>query len=326
MIVLKRYKPDDLIGYEFLSRRFPDNLEFRRKVRILKAGYRGECRADREWDEIELPKQHYLFHDYESISKTKVRVQMDTIYLCRNFILIVEIKNIAGTVIFENPQHQFIRIGEDGEMESFTNPINQVMRHRQWMYELIKPLSIRIPIIPTVVFANSTTIIKNAPSQYSVFHLSGLRQELKRWHEQMPPKLSISQLEEVRNLLQSNYQRKLFSLPLTMQSLEKRAQCDSCLQPLSYKRNKILCQKCGQKPPELFYQLLNEYRVIWGEWICNNDLRGYLGIKGCSSASKVLKKYNFDKKGSFRSTCYHIPRSIQDELDLVDFDDLEKVE
>ena len=42
MIALERTLPDDLVGYRFLSRRFPTNNDFAEKYRNLRAGLIGE--------------------------------------------------------------------------------------------------------------------------------------------------------------------------------------------------------------------------------------------------------------------------------------------
>ena len=52
MIVLERTLPDDLVGYRFLTRRFPANNEYAEKYRNLCAGLIGEILVDRELDEL----------------------------------------------------------------------------------------------------------------------------------------------------------------------------------------------------------------------------------------------------------------------------------
>ncbi|MGM0851725.1 MAG: nuclease-related domain-containing protein [Bacillota bacterium] len=89
-------------------------------------------------------------------------IQIDTLILTRNFILILEIKNIAGSLEFRTEFEQFSRT-LNGEVTGFPNPISQANRYKihltQW------PQKKRLPIIPIeflVVFTNSSSLISTS--------------------------------------------------------------------------------------------------------------------------------------------------------------------
>ncbi|WP_391367865.1 nuclease-related domain-containing protein [Lysinibacillus sp. KU-BSD001] len=71
-----------------------------------------------------------LFHAY-SFCLNGFSYQVDTVFVCKQFMLILEIKNMVGEIHFDEEKHQFIRIKQDGKVEGFRNPINQVKRTYQ---------------------------------------------------------------------------------------------------------------------------------------------------------------------------------------------------
>ncbi|WP_397541172.1 nuclease-related domain-containing protein [Rossellomorea aquimaris] len=60
------------------------------------AGYHGECKVDRQLSTID--DEHMLVHNDLCIPMGESFFQIDTLIFTRNFILILEIKNIAGSM------------------------------------------------------------------------------------------------------------------------------------------------------------------------------------------------------------------------------------
>ncbi|QIZ10612.1 NERD domain-containing protein [Priestia megaterium] len=71
------------------------------------AGYWGEIALANYVKE--LPHDKYLiFHDLQ-LQYNGIHFQIDTLLLSQNYILIIEAKNIAGTLTFDNVFKQLIR-------------------------------------------------------------------------------------------------------------------------------------------------------------------------------------------------------------------------
>ena len=174
----------------------------------ITAGYHGELRVDREWEDIRLDKAHLLLHDFEGYNNQGFSHQIDTIFICPYFILVVEIKNIAGRIDLDEDKHQLIRTKKDGQQESFSNPIDQVERHVSFVQQLVRQRQITIPIIPAIISANPHAIIGKTPPQFLIFNVSGLRKKLQQLFEKYPTKMiSTEQL----NCITSSY----FCLPIS---------------------------------------------------------------------------------------------------------------
>jgi hypothetical protein len=79
------------------------------------------------------------------------------------FILILEVKNITGTLYFDQLHHQLIRTTTDQE-EAFPDPILQTRRHRLQLKSWINTHQIpAIPITSLVVISNPTSKNQSHP-------------------------------------------------------------------------------------------------------------------------------------------------------------------
>ncbi|WP_341302558.1 nuclease-related domain-containing protein [Lysinibacillus sp. FSL H8-0500] len=106
---------------EEMIRRLPSSHhEYRNydeHLRRIQAGFAGEQCVDAEWLEIELPSPHYFLHNFQTINRFGSTHQMDTIFLCPHFVLILEIKNITGILSYHAAFSQFSRTTAEGVVE-----------------------------------------------------------------------------------------------------------------------------------------------------------------------------------------------------------------
>lgn len=309
MIILERTLPDDFVGYRFLARRFPTNTDFAVKYRNLCAGIIGELLVDREMDELILGEDHFIFRNYESKSHTQKSIQIDTLYISKKFILTLEVKNISGHVRFEQMQHQFIRTKDSGEMESFTNPVNQAIRHQQWLQQQLVQLNVRLPIISAIIFTNPSTIISSPPSHMPVFHLSGLRYELPKWNTMYKECINDYQLQKLKNHFINIYSRRAFNMPSNIETIAKSVLCPNCHQELFYYRT-LRCRQCTL-PINYINVVLNEFRVIWGNTISVRQLYDYCQFRSTKSAYLFIKSKEFQKVNNRKLAQYVIPTNIE---------------
>lgn len=174
---MELFRPSHMLIYEVLQRRAIVNENVRQELQTrhltLNAGYAGERRVDHEWREINVPGQ--LLHDFTCRNVVGNTHQIDTIFICKHFILVLEIKNVSGRIDFDDKRRQFLRTREDGTIESFNNPIDQVKRHRDLLVEASLDWPFYVPIEAFIVIANPSTVIGRVSSEVQVFNVSGLR-------------------------------------------------------------------------------------------------------------------------------------------------------
>jgi Nuclease-related domain len=131
MIVKKRERPVLIDQLEALLRRLPNEHPKRRQIleeynKVMR-GYRGELSLNYPLSFL-LEDQYYILHDVRLFDGIHY-FQMDTLIASKKFFLIIEVKNIAGTLTFNTEFPQIIRSTEEKE-EAFPDPVNQVIRHR----------------------------------------------------------------------------------------------------------------------------------------------------------------------------------------------------
>ncbi|WP_107941961.1 nuclease-related domain-containing protein [Metasolibacillus fluoroglycofenilyticus] len=145
--------------------------KFKDELIRLQQGLSGERYVDRCWQDMQLEEQHYLLHDFQTNAH-----QIDSIFLCDKFILLVEIKNIAGRVDFDEARYQFTRKLEDGTVHGFRNPLDQVRRHQRMLRAVVRNL----PVLYAIVFSHPKTIIGHIPKGEPIFHCSGLEFHIRK--------------------------------------------------------------------------------------------------------------------------------------------------
>ncbi|WP_162357091.1 nuclease-related domain-containing protein [Metabacillus mangrovi] len=126
MIAKKRTLPLHLLKIQALLRRLPPSHKqislITEDMNKSTAGYKGELAADYYLSLFDQPSR-YIFHDLR-LPHAHTYFQMDTLYLSPSFALIIEVKNISGTLIFEPGLNQMIR-SKDGIKTGFADPILQ---------------------------------------------------------------------------------------------------------------------------------------------------------------------------------------------------------
>lgn len=79
---------------------------------------------------------------------------MDSLLLSQNYILILEVKNISGTLLFDHNFQQLIRT-LDGTEEAYPYPLTQIQQHEDHLKSwLAKNGFIVIPVHSLVVISN----------------------------------------------------------------------------------------------------------------------------------------------------------------------------
>ncbi|WP_174612846.1 nuclease-related domain-containing protein [Virgibacillus ihumii] len=96
---------------------------------------------------------------------------MDNLINSRQLILINEVKNISGTVIYDE-FGQAIRIKENGKEENFGNHLEQVNLQHFRLLRLMKDYNLpAIPIEKLITYSNPNTIIKSVTNNKAVANM-----------------------------------------------------------------------------------------------------------------------------------------------------------
>lgn len=311
--IKERTVPSKIIVLEAMNRRIDPSHETKNLVSSLlrraEIGHRGEVKVDSLWKEINLPSTSLLFNCYETKNDFGNNHQMDTLFVCPHFILILEIKNVTGRIWYEKEKHQFMREKLNGEISSFQSPFDQVERHADLLERIVQRLGLSMPIHKAIVIAEPSTIIGDIPDEIPIFHAIGLPLEVKKLLLKYKHfSLSSAHFELLADQLQTQHKSSIYIPKFDIPPIRKGAIC-ACGQLTTFKFGKFTCP-CGKKSKEPLYQGLHDYRVLISEWISNRDFRTFFFIESEDAASKLLKRMNLSHEGSNRGRRYLIPEQI----------------
>lgn len=278
------------------------------------AGFIGEKKVEyilRTIDE----DYYFIFHDL-CLKIGDLTFQMDFLLLTSRFALIIEAKNFAGTILFDD-QGQFIRIlGE--QQDGYANPIAQAQYHqrclRKWLaLHHFPPL----PIDFIVIVSKPSTIIRMENSDPEVrkrvlpasklpnylFHLD---QHSKK--EFFDPK----RLRKLSKLLikkhSPQYPDLLKEFNLTEHDILFGVQCPKCdFLPMISLKGYWKCLACLFPSRDAHIQATDDLFLLFGPTIKNRQFREFLHISSIQKARKLLKSMNLPYSGDKRGRVYFRP-------------------
>ncbi|MED1862505.1 nuclease-related domain-containing protein [Fictibacillus nanhaiensis] len=275
-VMLSRSSPHFLYRKEMES-------ELARRI----AGYQGEKSMDFHMDL--LPKaETFIFHDLRIPYGTTYHFQLDILILTTTFFLIIEVKNMVGTLIFDQEFKQLIRTYK-GVEETFPDPISQLYRQTFLLKELLKQN--RFPYVPIeslVIVSNPHTRIKSIPEHIdlskSVTHSTNL---LAKFHEYQnvykEEKIAKKEIKKLYRLLLKQNRPQTTDLfnqfSMTEHDILKGVACPDCkMIPIVRLRGKWFCLKCGHTSKDAHLAALKDYSILYNPSISNRQCCDFLQI------------------------------------------------
>ncbi|EON74043.1 nuclease-related domain-containing protein [Lysinibacillus sphaericus] len=312
-----REKPLKLLWLEAIQRRLKKGdariSYYAEQFRRLDAGFAGEKRVDREWDEIICPNTFFILHNLLLTNGANHTHQLDTLFICNRFMLIIEIKNINGRLDFNGNTHQCTRTKPDGTVEGFPNAINQIHRHIQFLKVFSQNHS--LPIEGAIILSNPSAIIATHPNSVPIFHVSGLQSHLQLLFNKYPKSLLTNeQLSRFVQRFRDHHQPQVLPPFIASSRFRHGVLCPKCQYKyqMHYHRGFWKCSICNYASAEIFAEALQDYRLLVRQTITNSQLRAFFGIQSSDSANRLLKKFQFSYTGTFKNRVYLLPDNLQE--------------
>lgn len=233
--------------------------------------------------------------------------QMDTIFLCPHFVLILEIKNITGKLSYDASFAQLTRTTADGMVEGMTDPFLQLERHVVWMKKLLQKERIDLPVLYAVVLATRNGILTKGFEGLPIFHVAGLRFYLQKWMERHQPRVRVDLLR-LANLLLSLQTKLKKEVEVPLKEMAKGVLCPQCVngQRLTYHYKKWTCPRCGLVDHNALIRTLEDYRLLVGQQVTNRSFREFFAIASPNLAYKLLQQLPLKAEGVKKHRKYWI--------------------
>ncbi|WP_245975380.1 NERD domain-containing protein [Oceanobacillus chungangensis] len=311
--------PRNLLQTEALNRRMPSTHPKKEIANIsaknMRAGYNGELGL--EYPLSFLPHDDNLIFYHLRIPDNNGYFQMDALILTSKFILIIEAKNIYGTISFDD-MGQAIR-STDEKVDIFTNPIEQVnlqhLRLLQWLREggFSK---MPIPIEKIVAYSGTSTILRNLVNDKTISDTVMRTEriltkitEIERKYQTVC--LSEEQLKNLSSQLVSAHspedENVLGKYNVSYEELIKGVFCPECnAVPMQWRAGKWVCSYCNTVSKIAHRNALEDYALLISERVSNQQARDFLQMKSDNMVKGLLKNENFDQIGKNKGRKYLI--------------------
>lgn len=133
------------------------------KQASVEAGIGGEERVAEVLRRYTFPFENNIFHDLSLSSNSTF--QMDHFIKTPYFGVVLETKNIGGTLEFKDNPPQLIRKKEDGERNSFESPVVQLEPNIELLTAWLSARNLHFPIYGAVVLAYPKQIVVVPPAK-----------------------------------------------------------------------------------------------------------------------------------------------------------------
>ncbi|WP_246943804.1 nuclease-related domain-containing protein [Bacillus pinisoli] len=320
MIVKKRSKPIRLLTNEALLRRIPPDFPTRSEIEAdfkkRKAGYRGEQALD--YHLSMLDDRNYIILQDLRLPIYNTFFQIDTLILTPHYALVIEVKNMAGTLLFDTKFNQLIRIYRD-KQEGFTDPITQVKLQAQHLAKFLEPFHYTLPIKTLVVISNPSTIIKAEDEeaartiQNQVIHAYRLPTHI----QELPtpsskPHLDSKALKKLVKLFAKFHSTPHFDMKEAYQvhpsDIKDGVQCPNCHHiPMKRVSTKWSCPMCMETTKTAHIQAIFDYFLLCSPYITTRAAANFLQVTSVHLAYRLLSNMNLKFKGKTKARLYHSP-------------------
>jgi hypothetical protein len=305
---------------EALLRRLPKNHPKRPVVKEdlwkRSAGYSGEENLDYHLKFLNSSTTYTVFHDIR-LRNGQNYFQIDTLLLSSTFILIIEVKNLYGTLFFDKNFNQLIRTLNNKE-EGFPNPISQVSRQQiqleNWVANHQFP---KVPIDYLIAINDSRTIIKtdmeNSWILEKVCHTEHIINKIAQVEKlYLEEKFTPKDSQKMSSLLIKKHTNKHEDISqlygINKEQLITGVQCQACNSiPMERQYGTWYCQACNSHSKDAHIQTMQDYFLLFNSTITNPQLRQFLHIPSKYTASRILASLNLLSSGKGKGRVYSQP-------------------
>lgn len=180
-----------------------DKDKVKKEIDILSSGLLGEKNINYELSHSFLDIT-YLYN--LNLSYQENRAQIDYLIISKSFIVCLECKKYTG-IIKINQDGEFTRVSSLDKKQKLGlySPFEQNNKHLEVLKRILQDYGINIPIIPLIVIADSSAVIKDnkAPNKIkkAVIKYDQLNRTLNKYLEKYQPILSQDEVLNLANFL-----------------------------------------------------------------------------------------------------------------------------
>ena len=279
--------------------------------RRIEAGYYGEQRLDFFLDY--LPDKNYHIINDLRLSNGKSHYQIDSLIITPTYILDADSKNMNGELEVDDDSEQLIQTYEN-KQKSYDNPLLQGQFHLRQLKEFLAQHKIpEIPLENLIMMSNQNCMIKTKPGSNARYRICRGRRLIFRIEEfskkYQKVIFSPEMIRKLCKLLLKNHIEPIFDIEkiykIPKSELLPGVRCPDCLfLGMTYHHGSWCCPKCNCKSRDAHLKALQDYYLLYGPEITNQQLREFLRLDSIYIASKMLNKLNLPHTSANKNRVY----------------------
>ncbi|RHW37285.1 NERD domain-containing protein [Neobacillus notoginsengisoli] len=276
-----------------------------------KAGYWGETQLD--YYLRLLPHEgYYILNDLRLPFKDDF-FQIDCLILTTRYCLVIESKNMKGTLFFDSKFDQLIRVQEDNSEEVFEDPIVQAKNIILKLSFLLKEHYPDLPFNYLISIASTKTKLTSDTDKIDrVCHASAIVHKLFELEKQytkdvLTPHQITNICKQFLKIHTPNLKSILKVFGIARNKLLKGIYCPCCNQQMVFFRGKWICGHCKHISKDAHIQKTMDYFLLVRPYISNQELRELLGIPTRRAARRILLGSQLPYIGERRGRIYLSP-------------------
>ncbi|EMR07921.1 Nuclease-related domain protein [Bhargavaea cecembensis DSE10] len=275
-----------------------------------KAGRVGEEAVEQTLSEMIFPEGTHVFRNASLLIRKGYRVEIDVLILTPSFALVLEVKNIAGTLFFNEEEGKTVRIRENGQADEFDCYVHQLDRQISGLNQFLASHQISLPIYGAVVLANQNTVVKKRPVTFPLLYRKQLARHFRSLRSDNPilSAVTVNQLSRLFGPRVEEQQEQPLCMERDLSPLMFRrgVLCLQCNQRiLAYQGRGWYCRTCEIPGREAVRQAVEDRLILINLEITNKQCREFLMIGHSSQATRILKSLELNKFGEPPGTSYY---------------------
>lgn len=309
MIVKPFEKPKIIKGLEALKKRLPVHHEKFTKIEddlsMHDAGNYGEQHVLTLLAEKPLPDKTLILHNVSFTAK--VDVQIDILVLTSSWCLIIEVKNIKGTLYFKSNPRQLIRINDDGTEDILGMPESQVKKYCFGLETLLQTNGIQLPIYKAIHFPFNNANIKKVPETSPLL----IGYELLNFIWSLPNEEHYVNPKKVAQMLMKYQIQTDDRFPLCNHYqidpnfIRTGVECPHCgTIPMKRLQRTWQCPTCRKNSMTAHRKALEEYYMLINPIVTSTEIMHFLKLRNRFEARRILKQNSKMKTGKTKASRY----------------------
>jgi hypothetical protein len=313
-----RVKPMKLEQNEALLRNLNDcHLKIpliEQELKKRKAGFNGERAVDYQLSFL-TDKKYMIFNDLK-LPLTPHHFQVDSLLFTPCYTLILEIKNISGTLTIDSEFNQLTK-EYNGAVTGFSDPITQARRQKLFLQRFFYDNNLIIPPIEYfVVISNPNTILRMGKGQTlqapynKIIHAQNLISEISKLNSlYTEEKFNKKEFRRIKKVLltkhDTSYSSILNTYGINENELLRGVFCELCRRKMERVYGTWFCKGCKVCSKTAHERKVEDYFLLIKPRITNKELRYFLELESRKTSEIILNSLNLKTTGSTKGTIYH---------------------